>query len=87
METSDGWELAEDGVRSRGARWVIVDSMDDLAQAARRYGVSDRAIALLEHRIPGAHPPAPNHAQRARLDRSPDGELILTTPTLSLIHI
>ncbi|MDQ0374850.1 CorA family divalent cation transporter [Cellulomonas humilata] len=83
VETSDGWELAEDGARTRGARWVIVDSMDDLSDAARRYGISDRAIALLEHRIPGAHPPAPNHAQRARLDRSPDGELILTTPTLS----
>ncbi|WP_235521245.1 CorA family divalent cation transporter [Cellulomonas sp. Leaf395] len=81
--TSDGWELAEDGPVPAGARWVIVDSMDDLSDAARRHGISDRAIALLEHRIPGAHPPAPNHAQRARLDRSPDGELILTTPTLS----
>ena len=83
VETSDGWELAQDGARSRGARWVVVDSMDDLADAARRHGISDRAITLLEHRIPGAHPHDPNHAQRARLDRSPDGELILTTPTLS----
>ncbi|NUS49671.1 MAG: magnesium and cobalt transport protein CorA [Nocardioidaceae bacterium] len=60
--------------------------MEDLSQSARRYGIGDRAIALLEHRIPGVHPPAPNHAQRARLDRSPDGELILTTPTLSYVE-
>jgi magnesium transporter len=86
VETSGGWELAEPGARTRGARWVIVGSMDDLADTARRYGISEHAIALLEHRIPGVHPPAPNHAQRARLDRSPDGELILTTPTLSYVE-
>ena len=32
---------------------MIVGSMDDLSEAARRYGISDRAITLLEHRIPG----------------------------------
>ncbi|WP_456824382.1 CorA family divalent cation transporter [Cellulomonas sp. P5_E12] len=86
VETADGgWERADPGARSRRARWVIV-SMDDLPDAARRHGISEHAIALLEHRIPGAHPPGPNHAQRARLDRSPDGELILTTPTLSYVE-
>ncbi|MEZ0449211.1 CorA family divalent cation transporter [Cellulomonas sp. ICMP 17802] len=86
VETSDGWKVAEPGARSTGARWVIVDSVDDLSEAARRHGISEHAIALLEHRIPGAHAPTPNHVQRARLDRSPDGELILTTPTLSYVE-
>ena len=86
METPDGWERAQDGSPHGGARWVIVESMEDLSDAARRHGISERAITLLEHRIPGAHPPVPNHAQRARLDRSPDGELILTTPTLSFVE-
>lgn len=86
VETSDGWELVQDGTPTDGARWVIVGSMEGLSDAARRYGISDRAITLLEHRIPGVHPPAPGHAQRARVDRSPDGELILTTPTLSYVE-
>ncbi|GEK21161.1 CorA family divalent cation transporter [Cellulomonas xylanilytica] len=86
VETSDGWDLVQEGGPSGGVRWVVVDSMDDLSDAARRYGISDRAITLLEHRIPGAQPSATNHTQRARLDRSPDGELILTTPTLSYVE-
>jgi magnesium transporter len=86
VETSDGWKLGEDGARTGGARWVVVDSMDDLSDAARRHGISEQAITLLEHRIPGVRPQATNHAQRARLDRSPQGELILTTPTLSYVE-
>jgi len=85
VETPGGWKRAETGARTKGARWVIVP-MDDLSDAARRYGISEHAIALLEHRIPGVQPQASNHTQRARLERSPDGELILTTPTLSYVE-
>jgi magnesium transporter len=86
VHTSDGWTLRPPGERSSGPRWVIVESMDDLPDAARRHGIGEHAIELLLHRGPGAHPSNGNHPLRARLDRSPDGEFVLTTPTLSFVE-
>jgi magnesium transporter len=86
VQTSDGWALAGAGARSKGARWVIVDTIADLPEAARRHGIGEQAIALLEHRGPGTRPSDKKHPQRARLDRSPDGELVLTTPTLTYVE-
>jgi len=43
-------------------------------------------VMLLQHPGPGAHPSAPDRPMRARLDRSPDGEFVLTAPTLSFVE-
>ncbi|KQY43761.1 CorA family divalent cation transporter [Cellulomonas sp. Root137] len=86
VKTSDGWTLRAPGEPSRGPRWVIVESMADLPEAARRHGIGEHAIALLLHKGPGAHPSAADHPLRARLDRSPDGEFVLTAPTLSFVE-
>lgn len=86
VKTSDGWTLRAPGESSRGPRWVIVGSMADLPDAARRHGIGEHAIALLLHKGPGAHPASADHPLRARLDRSPDGEFVLTAPTLSFVE-
>ncbi|MBO3085851.1 magnesium and cobalt transport protein CorA [Cellulomonas sp. zg-ZUI188] len=86
MKTSDGWAPSPPGESSAGPRWVIVASPDDLPAAARRHGLGEQAIALLQHRGPGAHPSGPDHPLRARLDRSSDGEFVLTAPTLSFVE-
>ena len=87
MRTSDGWTLRPPHTSADGPRWVIVDAVADLPSAARRHG----------HRRPvrwgswstadrGRTPPRPDHPVRAHLDRSPDGELVLTAPTLSYVE-
>ena len=86
VKTPDGWEVQAPGDRTPGPRWVIVGSMADLPAAARAHGIGRHAIALLEHRGPGAHPSTVDHPLRARLDRSPDGEFVLTAPTLSFVE-
>ncbi|AEE45910.1 magnesium and cobalt transport protein CorA [Cellulomonas fimi] len=66
-----------------GATWVVVRDAVDLPGAARRHGVGEDACAVLRLRGAGAHPPTPDHPVRARIDRTPDGTLVVTTPTLS----
>jgi magnesium transporter len=83
-ETPDGWHAAAEG--AKGPLWVIVGARTDLADAAHRHGISDAAIELLEHRGPGSHAQSADHPTRARLDRSPDGEVVLTVPTLSYVE-
>jgi magnesium transporter len=82
--TADGWDVARS--TTSGPIWVVVDSRADLADAARRHGIGEAAIELLEHRGPGAHAQSTDHPLRARLDRSPDGEIVLTVPTLSFVE-
>lgn len=84
--TSDGWAVVEPGETATGTRWVIVDGRAELPEAARRHGVGEHALAMLEHRGPGAHAQSNDHPVRARLDRSPEGELVLTVPTLSYLE-
>ena len=84
VETADGWRTVDPSASTPGARWVIVGSLAELADAARRNHVGERAIALLEHKIPGRGPG--DRMPRARFDRSPDGEVVLTTPTLSYVE-
>ncbi|WP_315096205.1 CorA family divalent cation transporter [uncultured Cellulomonas sp.] len=86
VKTSDGWVVRPPGASSSGPRWVIVETMAELPAAARRHGIGEHAVALLEHRGPGAHPSTVDHPLRARLDRSPDGEFVLTAPTLSFVE-
>jgi len=81
VRTTHGWEPADDAKST--CRWVIVDSRADLEDAARRHGIREPALELLEHRGPGSHARSLDHPVRARLDRSPDEELVLTVPTLS----
>ncbi|WP_233549942.1 magnesium and cobalt transport protein CorA [Cellulomonas rhizosphaerae] len=65
--------------------WVVVDP-DDLVDAAKRYGVSDQALVILEHHRPGAHPERGPRPLRGHVDRSADGELVLSVPTLSYVE-
>src|SRR3954469_23597952 len=82
--TTHGWAPA-DGEAS-GCRWVIVGERTDLAAAARRPGGGEPALELLAHRGAGSHATSLDHPVRARLDRSPDEELVLTVPTLSYVE-
>ncbi|WP_231384021.1 magnesium and cobalt transport protein CorA [Cellulomonas sp. URHD0024] len=84
--TPTGWGDPGLALKRGGTLWVIVAARSDLAAACRRHGIGETALALLEHRGPGAHPSAANHPLRARLDRSPDGEIVLTVPTLSYVE-
>ncbi|WP_426595501.1 CorA family divalent cation transporter [Cellulomonas sp. McL0617] len=85
-QTSSGWDALPPGTTATGAQWVIVDERSELPEAARRRGIGEHALAMLEHRGPGAHAQSKDHPLRARLDRSPDGELVLTVPTLSYVE-
>ena len=82
--TKHGWERADS--ETTGCRWVIVGDRTDLEDAARRHGVSEPALELLAHRGAGSHATSLDHPVRARLDRSPDEELVLTVPTLSYVE-
>ncbi|MDM7831013.1 CorA family divalent cation transporter [Cellulomonas edaphi] len=65
--------------------WVVV-APDDLADAARRHGVSDQALRLLEHHVPGTARSLGERPLRGHVDRSADDELILSAPTLSYVE-
>ncbi|WP_051640365.1 CorA family divalent cation transporter [Cellulomonas sp. URHE0023] len=84
--TATGWGDPALALRRDGTLWVIVESRSDLAAACRRHGIGETALNMLEHRGPGAHPSSADHPLRARLDRSPDGEIVLTVPTLSYVE-
>lgn len=86
VQTPDGWVDDAPGTAAPGPRWVIVGSPADLPAAARRYGIGEVAVALLEHRGPWAHASSAAHPLRARLERSPDGEFVLTVPTLAYVE-
>ena len=85
-QTAGTWAVCPPGATSKGALWIIVDSPADLPAAARRHGISDTALTMLEHRGPGAHATSVDRPLRARLDRSPEGDLVLTVPTLSYVE-
>ncbi|ROS30464.1 magnesium transporter [Cellulomonas sp. PhB150] len=75
------WTEGGDG----GPTWVVVDP-DDLVDAAKRHGISEQALVLLEHHVPGAHPERGTRPLRGHVDRSADGELVLSVPTLSYVE-
>jgi len=68
------------------ATWVVVPRPEDLPDAARRHGVGDATTAVLEHRGPLAHALDASHSRRARVDRTPSGDVVLTAPTLSYVE-
>lgn len=84
--TATGWGEPTLGLKRGGTLWVIVAERRDLAEACRRHGIGETALNMLEHRGPGSHPSSADHPLRARLDRSPDGEIVLTVPTLSYVE-
>jgi len=63
----------------------VVVEPEDLVEAARRHGISDQALVLLEHHQPGASPERGIRPLRGHVDRSSDGELLLSAPTLSYV--
>lgn len=81
------WRELPPGAGDRvDATWVIVARPADVPAAARRHGSSDETIAVLEHRGPLAHALDAGHSRRARVDRTPDGDVVLTAPTLSFVE-
>jgi len=93
VQTPDGWRALDHGdapdhgaTPDGAARWVVLPEPGRLVEAARRYGLGEDVVAALEHRGPSAHPVSPGHPMRARVDRTPDGELVLTVPTLSYVE-
>jgi magnesium transporter len=76
---TDGWH--EGG---GSPLWVVVDP-DELVDVARQRGVSDQALRILEHHQPGSDPARGAHPLRGHVDRSADGEILLTVPTLSYV--
>lgn len=79
-EGVDGWHEGDGGKPS----WVVVEP-GELVDAAKRHGVSDQALRTLEHYVPGAGPAQRAHPLRGHVDRSPDGEILLSVPTLSYV--
>ncbi|MDC7121337.1 magnesium and cobalt transport protein CorA [Cellulomonas fimi] len=67
----------------RGATWVLVHDPADLATAAEQHGVGDDAVAVMRLKGLGSRPPQPDRPVRARIDRTADGTLLVTAPTLS----
>ena len=84
--TAAGWGPQEHALKRGGSLWVIVPERSDLAAAARRHGIGEVAVTMLDHRRPSEHATSADHPLRARLDRSPDGEIVLTVPTLSYVE-
>ncbi|WP_448629558.1 magnesium and cobalt transport protein CorA [Cellulomonas soli] len=68
------------------ARWIALDEGTDMVEAARRHGLDDGAIALLEHHGPGARWLGTGHSARARVERGADGALLLVVPTLAYVE-
>lgn len=66
-----------------GATWVVVHHPADLAAAAARHGLGDDAVAVMRLKGLGSRPPSPDRPVRARIDRTADGTLLVTAPTLS----
>jgi len=78
-----GWYRVDD-LPDDGAAWVVAPDGDDLVALATRCGVSAQGVRLLEEHPLGlpAHDSSGRHL-RARVNRSNDGELVLSLPTVS----
>ena len=61
--------------------WVVVDGLAGLADAARAWGLDQRTVAMLEHRVATLNGAESNRTAYAHVDRSPAGDLLMSTPT------
>ncbi|HWJ84003.1 MAG TPA: CorA family divalent cation transporter [Cellulomonas sp.] len=79
--SGDAWHEGDGG----SPLWVVVDP-DDIVDAARRHGISDQAVTLLAHHLPGTTSGRTRRPMRGHVDRSSDDELVLSVPTLSYVE-
>ena len=85
-EHDEGWH-AVDAVPATGAVWVVVGHGEALRDLAQAYGVSAQALRMLD-----AHPLSPESHDdswrhlRGRVNRSNDGEILLSVPTASYVE-
>ncbi len=81
----DGWHQV-DAVPATGAVWAVVDDGEVLRDLARTHGLSAQALRMLEeHPLSAAHDESGRHL-RGRVNRSNDGEILLTVPTASYVE-
>ena len=67
--------------RSTGPTWVVVDELAGLPAAARAWGLDDHTVRMLEHRVASLTSPESARIAYAHVDRSPSGDLLMSTPT------
>ncbi len=78
----DRWEVAS--AAGGGPVWVSVPTVDELGPVALAHGVSAQAVELLRrHEL--RHEPERGHRLRAHVERSADGEIVVSVPTLSYV--
>lgn len=94
VERADGWHRQADGGRvdvaavatgtgATGSRatWLVTDDVDSLAAAVDALAPDARTGPLLDRHLLHARGERP----RARLDRGPDGQVVLTAATIAFV--
>lgn len=83
QQSSAGWRRSEavPAATRSGPTWVVVDGLAGLADAARAWGLDQRTVAMLEHRVATLNGAESNRTAYAHVDRSPAGDLLMSTPT------
>ena len=61
--------------------WVVVGDLAGLADAARAWGLDDRTVAMIEHRVQTLTGTDSARTAFAHVDRSQAGDLLMSTPT------
>lgn len=64
-----------------GPTWVVVDGLADLPAVARAWGLDDRTVAMLAHRVTTLTGAGSQRTAFAHVDRSPAGDVLMSTPT------
>ncbi len=79
-----GW-VTDDSVPGRrrpSATWVAAAGLDDLVEAARSAGLAQDTVELVERRVQRLHDAEGGRTAFSHVDRSPTGDLLLSTPTI-----
>ncbi|WP_049785550.1 magnesium and cobalt transport protein CorA [Cellulomonas gilvus] len=86
VPSGDGWAVADE-VPPSGPAWVRLSAPEALRDEARARGVSAQALRMLDQhvRVTDANDGRGMHL-RGRVNRSNDGELLLSMPTVSYVE-
>ena len=82
QQRGDAWVRtdATPSTTRTGPTWVVVDDLADLPATARAWGLDDRTVAMLEHRVATLTRADSPRTAFAHVDRSPAGHLLMSTP-------
>jgi len=61
--------------------WVVVHDLAGMPAAARAWGLDERTVRMLEHRVETLTSPDSARLAFAHVDRSPAGDILMSTPT------